>query len=334
VVPEAIHPEIDEVESSRVEKLLALGLVVFLLVGGFWIMDRLGSLPPRPDWTGISAAQGLPEAERELRVVEVDYQRGVEAVIQAQQTLDRARAEYEFRREEYRVALERDLASPELAAAHQRAKEAFEKAQGEFEVAETVASTLQARLAGPRETFERLQRAVGEAAKRAEDRYQLAIFALRFGYALPLFGLSVWLWLGLRRRRARHLILATSFMGFAGIQAVGLVGQYGWYVLRDIGPIALSAAGSAVCIAGLVAVRRWATSAKRLATSRLRRSQCPYCGFPLNPGLLAAGQVGGAGGPAWHCPGCGRGLASTCAHCGQAGLAETPYCRHCGQPRG
>lgn len=318
-MPELAHPEVDEVESSRVEKLLAAGLVVFLLIGGFWAMGRLGSIPKTPDYAAISAAAGMPAVEEAYRRAQSDHSRAAEAAQQAAATAEQARAEYEFRREEYRVALERGAGDPKLAQAHETARVAYEKAAAQAELAEATRASMEARLAGPQARWQEASDAAASAMQRAEDRYQLTVFALRFGYALPLFAFAVWLWLSLRRRRTRYLVIATAFMGFAGIQAVGLVGQYGWYLMRDIGPIALSVTGSAVCVAGLVALKRWASSAKLVTGGRLRRGQCPYCGFPLQ-------------GDPEFCAGCGRRVAVACSACGGSNISESQYCRRCGKP--
>ncbi len=320
-MPDIIQSEVDEVESSRAEKLLAVGLVAFLLVGGFWVVDRLASVPERPDYAAISASVGLPAAEESYRKAEADFLRAQEGAQQAAAAAEQARSEYEFRREEYRVALERGVSDPKLAQAYETARQAYEQASTRSEVAEAARAFFQSRLAGPQVEYRRAQDRGGEATKKAENRYQLRVFALRFGYALPLFGLAVWLWLALRRRPARYLIVATAFMGFAGIQALALVGQYGWYLLRDVGPIALSMTGSAVCVAGLVAIKRWASGARRLAIGRLRRNQCPFCGFPL--------AVGAA-----FCAGCGRRVSEPCPACGADNAPHSPFCRHCGKPLG
>ncbi len=318
-MPELARTEQDEVETSRAEKLLALGLVVFLLVGGFWVMDRLGSVPKAPDYQAIAAGGGLPAAEQAYFAAQADYQRAEQAAAEARAAMDQARADYEYRREEYRVALERGVDDPALAQAHEAARAAYDAAQQRYDLAEAARAALAARLAGPEGEYNLARAAVDQAFRAAENRYQLLVFGLRFGYALPLFGLSVWLWLLLRRRPVRYLILATSFMAFAGVQAVGLVGQYGWYLLRDVGPIAISVAGSAVCVAGLVALRRWTSNTRRIATARLRRGLCPYCGFPLAPG-------------AEHCAGCGRAITEKCPACGGVNVAESLFCRACGRP--
>jgi hypothetical protein len=313
-------PEAEERETSRAEKLLATGLVIFLLIGGFWVMDRLTSFVERPDWQAIAAAEGLTGTEEALRQVEADYYRADEATREARVAVERARSEYEYRKEEYRVALERGLDDPALAGLHEQARTAYDVARENYALAEATQRSFEARVTAPRAAYAEASRRVDEAYGRAQDRYELLAFLLRFGYALPLFALSVWAWLGLRRRHGRNLIVATAFMAFAGLQAIALVFQYGWYILRDIGPIALSLAGSAVCITGLVALRRWAANPRRLATARLRRGQCPYCGYPLAPGAA-------------HCAGCGRGLVEPCPECGRGSVPESPYCPHCGVQR-
>jgi len=310
--------ELEEVESSRVERLLAVGLVVFLLVGGFWVLARLGEIPQRPDWTAIEQAEGKPAVEEAWRQAMADYERAQTAAAEAWAALTKARAEYEYRREEYRVALERGLDDPALAAAYAEARTLVEQAAVRHELAEAVRVSLEAELKEPQQAYEAVMRRVQESYERADAHYQLAVFALRFAYALPLFGLSVWGWLALRRRRSRHLILATATMAFAGIQTLGLLGQYGWYLLRDVAPLALSVTGSAVCVAGLVAVRRWALNPRRLAVARLRRGQCPLCGFPLREGTT-------------HCVGCGRPVMEACPGCATPNVTGSPFCGHCGR---
>lgn len=317
-MPELARQEQDEVESTRAEKLLALGFAAFLLVGGFWVMDRLGSIPKAPDYGAIAAAAGLPALEAQYRQAENDLARAQEAASVAAGQAEQARSDYEFKREEYRVALERGVDDPALAQAHDAARLAFEQASARAALAQATLLSFSDKLTGPQAAFGQAQLEVSRDLQRAENRYQLALFGLRFGYALPLFGLAVWLWFVLRRRRVRYLVLATAFVGFAGIQALALVGQYGWYLLRDIGPIALSVSGSAVCVAGLVALRRWATSTKRVVTVRLRRGQCPFCGFPL---------VAGAD----YCAGCGTKATEACPGCGTPNVARSAFCSHCGR---
>lgn len=231
--------------------------------------------------------------------------------------MDQARSEWEYRKEEYRLALERGRDDPALARLHEEAGASYETARETYSLAEATRRSLEARQAAPRAEYNAAALTVHESYQHAVDRYELIVFLLRFCYALPLFAGSVWAWLALRRRQGRNLTVATAFMSFAGLQAIALVFQYGWYVLRDIGPIALSVTGSGVCVAGLVALKRWSSNPRRLSMARLRRSQCPYCGYPLSAGLA-------------HCAGCGRGLALACPECGRDNLPETPYCSHCG----
>lgn len=284
-------------------------------------MARLGDIPARPDYAAVAAAEGLPSLEADLQAEAASYQTAAERAGEARVARDQARAEYEFRREEYRVALEKGLDDPALAASHESAKSAYEEAEARYQIAEAARANLETDLSARQKTYDDVLARVSKAFDRANGRYEVIAFILRFAYALPLFALSVWLWLALRRRRPRHLILATAFMAFAGLQALGLLGQYGWYLLRDVGQIALSVAGSAVCVAGLIAIQRWAANARRLTLARLRRRQCPGCGFPLTPGAA-------------YCAGCGRKLTSTCPRCGQETLIEAPFCSNCGLARG
>jgi hypothetical protein len=52
--------EDQQVETTRFEKVLAVVLVIFLLVGGFWVLEKLERIPDRPDWEQARWQLGIP----------------------------------------------------------------------------------------------------------------------------------------------------------------------------------------------------------------------------------------------------------------------------------
>lgn len=42
------YRETEDLEITRVERLLLVGLVVFLLIGGLWVLDQMEGIVPQP----------------------------------------------------------------------------------------------------------------------------------------------------------------------------------------------------------------------------------------------------------------------------------------------
>lgn len=314
--------DIEELETTRAEKVLALGLVVFLLIGAFWALGRLSELPRRPDYDAIRAQHGLDQVEQELRGRQAVVYRAEEAVHTRQAERDAAQREYEFRREEYRTALNRGVDDPQLRARHEQARLAFERAQQNLELAEAVLAAARERLEPvEREHQERWGAAQG-AFDGAHRRYELALAGVRFGFVVPAFLGSVWLWQRMRRRRSRHLIIGTATLAAGTILMISLAGQYAWRFLQDLVTPFISLIGSAVSILAIIAIKRYVFSPERVVRARLRRHQCPHCGFPVPPG---AGYA--------RCPDCGGALHEACENCGAQRPVLAAHCPTCGAGR-
>lgn len=116
-------------ELTLMEKVLALGLVAFLLVGGLWVMGFLGRLPPRPDWMQLEGARRVEELQAELRPLESELWAAQEMLRERERELAVARADYEFRREEYRTFLDRGRDDPVRLKAYETARDRMEDLQ-------------------------------------------------------------------------------------------------------------------------------------------------------------------------------------------------------------
>ena len=106
-------------------------------------------------------------------------------------------------------------------------------------------------------------------------------------------------------------------MGFAGVMALILAGDYvtDYVDPIDLGPLVLSLFGVAMTLAAFAALQRYL--ARRVPFRRVRRQECPFCGYP------ARGNR--------RCEGCGRAVIADCASCGNPRRVGTMHCGVCGQ---
>ena len=80
------------------------------------------------------------------------------------------------------------------------------------------------------------------------------------------------------------------------------------------GPFLLSLAGVALTLLAFVALQRYL--ARRIPIRRVRKSECPFCSYPVREGT--------------HCAGCGRVVFGECSACHQARRVGTAFCSACG----
>ena len=80
------------------------------------------------------------------------------------------------------------------------------------------------------------------------------------------------------------------------------------------GPYLLSIAGIALTLFAFIGLQRHL--AKRIPARRVRKHECPFCGFPVGKNN--------------HCEGCGRSVVGACATCDGPRRVGTPHCVVCG----
>ena len=105
--------------------------------------------------------------------------------------------------------------------------------------------------------------------------------------------------------------------GFDDVFAVDYVTDY--IDPLDLGPFVLSAIGVAATIVTFRVLQRYL--AARLPGRRVRKGECPFCGFPLRESGLQDGP---------HCAGCGRDVVAPCAACAAPRRVGSSYCGACG----
>ena len=113
------HVDIDEIQTTRGEKFLALVMSVFLLIGGIWAYDRLEV------HHGYVAPVYSPAEKAAISANDAARQR----LFAAQERVANTRNELEISREAYRTAIEAGQPSAKLGVRYRRDTQRFEAAQ-------------------------------------------------------------------------------------------------------------------------------------------------------------------------------------------------------------
>jgi hypothetical protein len=82
----------------------------------------------------------------------------------------------------------------------------------------------------------------------------------------------------------------------------------------DFGPLVLAVAGIALTLGAFAILQRYL--ARRVPLRRVRRHECPFCGFPVADNE--------------RCEGCGREVVADCATCTAPRRVGTLHCGACG----
>ncbi len=303
------------IEFSRAERILALGMVVFLAIGGAWVFNHIQRLPTRPDYHAIEQRHISAEFQSEYWQAQNTLNAAQTATGRLREELSVAATEYEFRREEFRVMNERGILDAVRERAYMDALAKFERLRGDMGVALAVEESARTRLEPLASEWKTLQAIVGEEHRRAQLTFEWQLFLFRMLYAVPVFALALFVFQRLRRRESHYLIFATALIGAATLQLLYLVSLYSWHLLRDIAQIAIAIIGTALCMTGIVMIRRYWLNPERVLTTRIRRGQCFSCGAPAENNV--------------YCLACGEELQKRCLGCGANRPVKAAFCPHC-----
>ena len=303
--------DIEQLEVTRGERLLAVVLAGFLLVGGLWGYFELNRTDDEHAFRDPAAE--LSTAQRALL-----HRRDVaddRAAAAADRVRDRRRALVD-RREAYRTILDEGRRDPQLARRYRESQRRYDAALADARQRETQAR--QAR-AGAQPVEAELARSERAQSKRAEDRErrdELITVGLRLALVIGLLIAALRLMAWQRRRRSRWALTGYAGVGAAGALALVMGVDYltDWLDPVDLGPLVLAIAGAAVTLIALGALQRHL--ARRLPGRRVRRGECPFCGYPSGRGE--------------HCEGCGRTVLAPCAQCQASRRVGTTHCAACG----
>jgi hypothetical protein len=300
--------DVEEIETTRSEKLLTVVLAAFMLIGGLWAYHNVDDIGrPSGGAERISAADRAAvnqhaAARRDLRYAE-ERQRS------ALQNL-------EVRREAYRTALEAGQSVADLEAAYHQAQTRFQDAsrgvaEARARVGATAPPAREART-GIRAT-ERQSFSEARDEQRSHDRQT---FFLRLAIVLAGLAVSYQPLTRLRGARSRYVLIPMAGIGASAVLALYLAGDYltDYLEITDLGLLVLSLAGIALTVTALIVLQRYL--ARRLPLRRVRRRECPFCGFPVRTEA--------------HCEGCGRRVVGECTSCHQPRRVGAEHCGACG----
>jgi hypothetical protein len=198
--------DIEDIESTKSEKLLAVVLTIFLLIGGIWTYQKIDDVAREATKVTLSPAEQAAQqrfSDAQTRVFEAE---GQEAA---------AREELELRREAYRTALDAGQPAGDLESAYHAAEDQFEAAQA----ARTVA---QAEVEAARPAAE------AASARQAEnfEHFELISFLARLAFVIAVLAAAYLLLVSLRKRRSRYFPMGLAAVGFAALLALFMAGDY------------------------------------------------------------------------------------------------------------
>ena len=292
--------DVEEIQTTRSEKALAVVLAVFLLIGAGWAYEQLGD-------AARGTFEARVEAEDRAAVARLDVAeiRSSEAAAAER----RAFTELVTAREAYRTALDADEPAQDL-------RRAYERRQRDVIAAEAARNAADADADAVRPAALAAADRIATEEQRAHDRGALLAFVLRLAALVALLAAGLWLLGRLRRAGSRWLPVAFAPVGAATVLALFLAGDYVSDYLDplDFGPLVISLVGIVLTLVGFAALQRYL--ARRIPARRVRKGECPFCGYPAGRGN--------------HCEGCGRNVVADCATCAGPRRVGTLHCRACG----
>jgi len=293
--------EVEDIQTTKSEKLLAWILAVFLLIAGVWTYQKVDDV--------AKSHVAIPKASSMDRATIKRAQAAESRVFAAKRTAAQKLQQLELARETYRTELDAGRKAPRLAAQYRMAQRTYAAAQREIRDAERALAAVEpgARTARKRESAD---------IQSATDRRELVAFLVRvlfFGVTLVL----AYLWMGrMRRRGSRYFPVTIAFVGVAALMVVVLAGDYitDYVNPLDYGPLLLSLFGVLVTLAAFWWLQRYL--ARRVPHRRVRKHECPFCGYPVKVNR--------------SCEGCGRDVVAECAACHGTRRVGTRFCGACG----
>jgi hypothetical protein len=288
--------DIEEIQTTKSEKLLAVVMAAFLLIGGIWAYQKI-------DDVVRDATKVTPSALEQSATLE--FSQAQSRLFQAQQEEQAARGDLELRREAYRTALDAGQPAADLERSYHEGEARFAAAQ--------------VSLRGAEQALEQA-RPAAEAAYRHQQRgfrhSELIAFLARLAFVVASIAASYVLLGRMRKRRSRYFPLALAVVGSAAVLALVMASDYVTDYIDPLalGPLVLAIVGVALTLVAFAGLQRYL--ARRVPFRRVRKRECPFCGFPV--------------GENDHCEGCGRQVIASCTTCAQPRRVGTLHCGACG----
>ena len=307
-------------EVTRAEKVLALALAVFLLIGGLRVAWAINAVFPYPDYMALRE-QFVPQImqqemvtlwnQKNEKLAELERLRVEEGIL---------RLQYETAREEYRTLLDRGIDDSLKKARWEQARGSYEEAKAAISAAETTLRDFQDDILSPKETlFTEAEARFNEQHALLTGQRNLRAGVALMAYALFAFALAIWGFNLFRSKPllSRYAVIGTSFMGFGALQLLVISYYIVYPFLQGLLPMEwiISLGGSSLSIAGIILLKNKFFSAEAVGNRRLWKQACPACGFPY---------------PGNYCARCGVPQKRVCTSCGLLTSRFSPWCQECG----
>jgi hypothetical protein len=292
--------DVDEIQTTRGEKLLAVVLAIFLLIGLVWAYTKIDTRDPY-------SAEPATLSEEDQAAIAV-HAAAQEELYAAQTLRNQALTDLELKRERYRTALDAGQEAQALRRQYREAEMTLSAANGRLARAEA------------REAETRPAAAAAEERRYQEQRERFlsedrVTFLLRLAFVLAVLGAAYGLLVALRG--SRYFTVALAGVGAGAVLALVFAGDYteDYVDLQATGPVVLSLSGVALTLGAFWGLQRYLQ--RRIPLRRVRKHECPFCGFPVR---------GNA-----RCEGCGRGVLGSCSNCGEPRRVGVLFCGSCGK---
>lgn len=306
---------VEEIETSGAEKILAVVLAIFIAIGAVWGYVKLDEV------ARDSVSSYLPDRKligpEEVAAI-AKHRQAVRSVQAARSERRAATRGLELRREAYRTSLDAGEPSAELQAEYESAQAGLASASRELAASVAVAARTRPPAAQAQERLAELREDAATRADADRAQHDRTVFFLRLGLLTLMLAGAYRLLSRLRSRNSRYLPAALAWIGATAVLACVMAADYtdNYIEFNEVGPLAISIVGVALTLIAFVALQRFL--AKRVPARRVRRGECPFCGFPLRDKP--------------HCEGCGRTVMASCSSCQKDRRVGTAHCGSCGNP--
>ncbi len=311
------HDDYEKSEATRGEKILASAMVIFLLMGGIYILNDLDNIPEKPHINFYYEKYNVYVLENEQNSINSELRIASDTLSAVKDEYSDNREYYLFKREEYRVVVDKGGTDEIKEGEYEKAREMYEQSRIKLDDAQAVYNSIENRLDQKGEELSNAHKLARDDYNAVHQVYRLKVLAVRLAFVMPLLLVAIFIFLRAKKVKSKYTIHANAFMAFASLLLIYMTIVDVWKAAHVIG---ISIFGASACAITLAYLKKQFFSFERISMRRLRDNKCPWCNFPIGHATT-------------YCQNCGRKLAEKCPECGEMRPILTPFCPNCGSER-
>src|SRR4051812_14426174 len=230
--------DVEDVQTTKGEKLLAVILTIFLLIGGVWTYQKIDDVvrnttPPDFEY------RGTPQEQAAVRRVNTADQRLRAALI----SVGSATSNLELRREAYRTALDEGRRDPQL-------RQAYIQAQARLARSQQRVAAARREVAEAQPAAQTAQQHISQVQQGRSDKRELLAFVFRLAFVLAGVAIGYWLLARLRRRGSRYYAIGIALVAYSVLLAFAMAVDYltDYFEPLELGPLVISLFGIGVTL--------------------------------------------------------------------------------------